>query len=109
MGWQSEAYECCLSRVVLLNQQRQADAVDSLRLTRQRTLSIERTMAPFTFKYNRCLLVALSRCISGHAAIVAMVSDALLPFGKTVGLGSRGIVGLKILAHWQARGPCANP
>jgi hypothetical protein len=37
--------------------------------------------------------------------IVAMVSDALLPFGKTVGLGNGGIVGLKILAHWQMKRP----
>lgn len=43
--------------------------------------------------------------ISGQAAIVAMVSDALLPFGKTVGLGRGGIVGLKILAHWQMKRP----
>lgn len=42
--------------------------------------------------------------ISGHPAIVAMVSDALLPSGKTFGLGKGGNVGLKILeilALWQ--------
>jgi hypothetical protein len=64
----------------------------------KKTLSLERTMAPFASRYNRRVQLCLGR-IFGHPAIVAMASDALLPFAKTFGLGKGGIVGLKILAR----------
>ena len=62
-------------------------------------------MASLTSRNNRPVQTALSRTDFCTAAIVVKGSDAMLPFGKTFGLG-KGVIGLKILAHWQTRGPC---